>query len=129
MEKNNTISRRSYLKRALALAGSAFGALALQACGKSESQTSSDHAANHTHDRMEMKNSNTAVNCNDTSSLTDTQKQQRATVNYTKTSPMFGKQCDNCEHYAASKTKNCGTCHVVPGPIDAKGYCILYYPA
>ena len=121
MADDQSISRRTYLKRSFALVGLTIGATVLEGCGKGSSNAGSATSAG------KPQATATALNCNDTSSLSDHQKQQRKSAQYVEKTPTAGQRCSNCTHYVAAKPSGtCGTCKVVPGPINPDGYCILY---
>lgn len=64
--------------------------------------------------------------CNDTSGLDPAALGLRNAVKYVDKSTTPGKECDNCEHYVAGPPDACGTCKVVKGPINPKGYCTTW---
>jgi hypothetical protein len=65
-----------------------------------------------------------ANKCEDTSSLTPAELQLRQSLQYTTVSPHADKRCDNCQPFVAGPDpQSCGTCAIVKGPIDPKGYC------
>jgi hypothetical protein len=98
---NNKLSRRDLLHRSVV-----FGALAAfgsAACGKEK---------------------RTALSCNDTSALSSTDAQLRTTLAYVDTSTEPGKACAQCQQYVPAPSADvCGTCKIVKGPINPKGYC------
>jgi hypothetical protein len=62
--------------------------------------------------------------CEDTSSLTPAELQMRQTLQYTASSPHADKRCENCQPFTAGPDpQSCGSCVIVKGPIDPKGYC------
>ena len=93
-------SRRIFLKT-LTAAGGALGAVALTGgCSKDE------------------------LTCTDTSSLTATEQATRTNLAYVDTSPHGEtKDCANCNFYTAAGENQCGTCTLMKGPINPKGYC------
>lgn len=65
-----------------------------------------------------------ANKCEDTSSLTPAELQLRQSLQYMTVSPHADKRCDNCQPFVAGPDpQSCGTCVIVKGPIDPKGYC------
>lgn len=68
-----------------------------------------------------------ALSCTDTSGLDPAAIGLRNAVKYEDKSTVPGKECDNCEHYVAAPSADaCGTCKVVKGPINPKGYCTTW---
>lgn len=103
----NSISRKEFLKRisiagAVGLGSGSF----LAACGTGP------------------KHSNSSDACTDLSGLTDAQKSTRSSLQYTGNSPYPNKQCNNCQHFTPPAAgSSCGTCSIVPGPINPNGHC------
>jgi hypothetical protein len=108
-----TLSRRTFIHRVgvwTALAASS--GMILQACG-GDSSSGGDKTA-------EMK-------CDDLSKLTDAEKAQRTALGYIEKSTQEGKSCTTCQqHVVPAKETDCGTCKVVPGPINPNGYCNVW---
>ncbi len=94
-------SRRSFLGKSLAVIA-AGGALA--ACGKKESSGPK------------------ALACNDTTGLSDADKQMRTTLGYVDATTQAGKECSGCQLYTAGQN-SCGSCQLFPGPVDPNGSC------
>lgn len=95
------ISRREVMKRTLAVLPIAAGSTyLLSACGGDK-----------------------ALDCTDVSTLTDAERTARTNLAYTDSSP-HGEQkhCLNCRFYQGT-AEACGTCQLVKGPINPKGYC------
>jgi len=91
-------SRRVFLQTTAAL----VGATALAACGGGEE----------------------ALNCNDTSGLTEGQRSTRTSLGYVEASPHGAtKNCANCNFYTAAAANQCGSCTLIQGPINPSGYC------
>lgn len=96
------ISRRDVLTNAAALgAFAAFGASA--ACSKSPA----------------------ALNCTDISGLSPADVTVRTSLAYMDVSTEVGKSCTNCQQFnpPPAGANVCGSCKVVKGPINPKGYC------
>jgi hypothetical protein len=64
-----------------------------------------------------------ALSCNDTTSLSAADAQVRTSLAYVDTSMEPGKMCSSCQQFIAAAPDACGTCKVVKGPINPKGYC------
>jgi hypothetical protein len=100
---NDKLSRRDVLHRSAALS---VLALVGSACGKETKKT---------------------LTCTDTSSITPTDLNVRSTLAYVDVSTEPGKSCSNCQQFVAGPdADHCGTCKVVKGPINPKGYCKSY---
>lgn len=64
------------------------------------------------------------LSCIDTSGLTEAQIQTRQSLHYVEASPRRDQTCANCAQYVApAQQGNCGTCQIVPGPINPAGRC------
>ena len=94
------IGRREVFRRSLAVVPFAAGSAALlSACGGEP------------------------LVCTDVSGLTDAQRQVRTTNEYVESSPHGNtKDCTNCR-FNRPVENACGTCQLVPGPINPLGYC------
>ena len=93
------LSRRDVLQRS-----AAFGVLAAvgtAGCGKTQK----------------------ALACTDTMSLSAADAQARASLAYVDNSVEPGKSCTSCQQFIPAAPETCGTCKVVKGPINPKGYC------
>jgi hypothetical protein len=100
MAQDRRISRREVMKRTLAVLPLAAGSgYLLSACGEK------------------------ALDCTDVSTLTDAERTARTNLAYADASP-HGEQkhCLNCRFYQGGPDA-CGTCQLVKGPINPKGYC------
>ena len=100
--RSDRMTRRELFERTLVLVPIAAGSAALlTACGSSE------------------------IHCDDLSALTDEQRATRRTQEYVELSPHGNtKDCTNCRFYQGDRQANvCGTCQLVPGPINPKGHC------
>jgi hypothetical protein len=96
---HSRVTRRVFLAHGLAASGIAFLAPTLLACGGEE------------------------LSCSDLTGLDDTQKTTRQTLQYVEASPHGeAKMCANCRFYTAAQ-RGCGSCQLVAGPINPKGYC------
>lgn len=99
--EEDKLSRREILQRASALSLLGVAGAALAAC-KSEPK---------------------ALSCTDTMSLSSSDAQVRVSLQYVDKSVEPGKSCSGCQQYIAGAPDGCGTCKVVKGPINPKGYC------
>jgi hypothetical protein len=62
--------------------------------------------------------------CTDTSGLAPADLTVRTSLAYTDVSLEPGKMCSGCQQFVPSAAPSaCGTCKVVKGPINPKGYC------
>jgi len=96
---DDKLSRRDLLQNAAALGGLAvFGAAA---CSKAPA----------------------ALNCTDTTGLAAGDISVRTSLAYSDVSTEAGKSCSNCQQFVAASPTACGTCKVIKGPINPKGYC------
>lgn len=116
---SSVISRRAFLERCAVL-GAAVGAGSLIAACSSE--TTNGNAANN------MAGGDTggeavALDCTDTSALTETDLATREGLEYVDMSVNPDQNCLNCEHYEEGEPNACGTCALVPGPINPEGWC------
>ena len=103
------ISRKDFFKRVVGISFLGFSSAALiQACGGEEKKQVLDQTGP----------------CSDISKLSDSEKQTRVEFEYTIKSPHKDKFCNNCNLFTPPKNgKQCGTCEIVKGPINANGYC------
>ena len=75
----------------------------------------------------DMAAADESFNCMDTSGLAEADVTMRTTLEYTDTSPVPDKNCDNCVLYVAPvEGSNCGTCQTVKGPVHPLGYCTIW---
>lgn len=96
---DDKLSRRHLLQNAAALGGLAvFGAAA---CSKTAAP----------------------LNCTDTTGLAAADVTTRTSLGYTDVSTEVGKSCTNCQQFVPTSPTTCGTCKVLKGPINPKGYC------
>jgi len=108
-------SRRSFLQRMAALGVLAVGASQLAGCGgDSGGDAGSDGEA-------------AALDCSDPASLSEADVAQRDALQYVEASTTSGQNCTNCQQYVLPATEgSCGTCQVVPGPINPDGWCSVW---
>jgi len=67
--------------------------------------------------------------CDDTSSLSpDDAKLRTEIAAYVEQAPDQTKRCELCVQFVPAGKDACGTCKVVKGPINPKGYCKLFQP-
>jgi hypothetical protein len=64
-----------------------------------------------------------ALSCVDTTSLAAADLQVRTALGYVDNSTEPGKLCTGCQQFLPGPPDACGTCKVVKGPINPKGYC------
>jgi hypothetical protein len=112
--KQDTDSRRAFLQKFGALAASVtIVPIVAAGCGggtKTEGTAAAPAAK--------------AIDCNDTSMLTETDKTLRTTLQYVTQSPDPAKLCSNCQFYTAvTSSPKCGGCTILKGPIAADGWC------
>ena len=116
MSELRKLNRRDFLARAAALGAAATaGGLLVTACqsggGGEEGGGGND------------------LDCTDTSGLDDQQIAVRESLNYIEETTTEGQRCDNCALYTAAGEGECGTCSVVPGPINPAGWCTSWAAA
>ena len=56
-------------------------------------------------------------------SLSAADAQVRVSLQYVDNSVEAGKMCSLCQQFIPAAPDACGTCKVVKGPINPKGYC------
>lgn len=98
------LSRREVLQRS-----AAFGVLAVVGAGG-----------------VGCKEQPKALSCTDTMSLSPADAQVRVSLAYVDNSVEAGKSCSNCQQFIPAAPDACGTCKIVKGPINPKGYCKSY---
>ena len=125
------LSRRSFIER-LSFAGlvGGVGAWVAGCGGASENGDASDAAdasgSGGVSDATDMA-ADESFSCMDTSGLEEADITMRTTLQYTDTSPMPDKDCENCVLYVQPAAgSNCGTCQTVKGPIHPLGYCTIW---
>jgi hypothetical protein len=67
-----------------------------------------------------------ALSCTDTMSLSAADAQVRVSLAYVDSSVEPGKSCSSCQQFLPAAPDACGTCKIVKGPINPKGYCKSY---
>jgi hypothetical protein len=106
--KEETLTRRDFLARAVALGVMASGTAAILAA-------------------CEKGGGDEALSCSDVSGLTEIQTQTRTALQYVEASTEEGKSCTNCSQFVApAEAGSCGTCNLVAGPINPQGYCVSW---
>jgi hypothetical protein len=63
------------------------------------------------------------LSCVDTTSLAAADVQVRTSLAYVDVSVEPGKSCTVCQQFVPVAPNTCGTCKVVKGPINPKGFC------
>lgn len=149
----NSISRKQFFLRCAGLvAVAATGGLALPGCGKGggSEQSAGGTAGGATSTppasgasgagtvdtagtaapaagTMAADTTAAADPCTDTSGLTQAELTIRTNLKYTGRSPFPDKHCALCQLFVAPASGvACGTCQVVKGPINPKGYCTSF---
>jgi hypothetical protein len=98
------ISRRDLLQKSAAVAGALAVLGGAAACSKQS-----------------------ALVCTDTSGLAPADLTVRTTLGYSDVSMEAGKMCTSCQQFVPAAAANtCGTCKILKGPINPKGYCKSY---
>ena len=65
--------------------------------------------------------------CTDTTGLAPADLAVRTSLAYSDVSMEAGKLCSSCQQYlAAPAASACGTCKILKGPINPRGYCKSY---
>ncbi|MBS1620450.1 MAG: hypothetical protein JST10_09665 [Bacteroidetes bacterium] len=115
---NNETSRRAFFKKlalAIPLAGAA--GIIVSSCNDNKNGTN-----NGTTDKK-------PADCHDLSGLTPDQMATRKNLNYVEISPVKSKECKICALYIPpAEGSTCGTCTLVPGPIEPLGTCTYFAP-
>ena len=108
------LSRREFLQKT-ALLGVAVGASSLlAACSATEPAPGTEAG----------DVAGGPLDCSDISGLSETQVQTRTGLAYVEMSTTPDQNCLNCVQYqAAAEAGTCGTCTLVPGPINPEGWC------
>lgn len=120
----DALSRRSFLRRAGVVGAAAAGATVLAACGGGA--TSTEGGGEAASDAGGDAAAGSDLSCNDLSALTETEVTTRDSLQYAEVSTTDGQNCTNCEQYEAAGEGECGTCLVVPGPINPEGWCSVW---
>lgn len=116
----NVISRRVFLERCAVLGAAVGAGSLLAACSSNSGNGNAAPAEESTGDEA------MAVDCTDTSGLSDTDIATREGLEYVDESTTADQDCANCEHFTAGAEGECGTCALVPGPINAVGWCLSW---
>ena len=67
--------------------------------------------------------------CKGTASLSDVDRQTRASFGYVEVSAVADRNCANCSVYVVpSGGGSCGGCQIIKGQIAAAGYCNAWAP-
>jgi hypothetical protein len=110
------INRKNFLKSAAALSLTGAGAVTfLAGCGneKKEPESESSEAEKGP--------------CSDLSGLSDSEKETRDLYRYVVNSPHDDKYCSLCNYFTPpQENSKCGSCQIVKGPINPKGYCTSF---
>ena len=114
----NVISRRVFLERCAVLGAAVGAGSLLAACGSNNAGGNNAPA--------DEGGEAAAMDCSDTSGLTETDLATREGLEYVAVSTTPDQDCLNCEHYEEAAEGECGTCALVPGPIDAAGWCLSW---
>ena len=62
--------------------------------------------------------------CTDTAGLSEMDATLRKSLAYADKSVLADKNCENCVQFIpAGAANSCGTCKLVKGPVNPKGYC------
>ena len=96
-----TLSRRTVLRRSLVLPAAGASLWALSACGKSGPKV---------------------VACADPNSLTVAENSLRKAGHYVEATAEADKPCSKCGFFSAPEVA-CGKCEIFQGPVNANGHC------
>lgn len=126
------MTRKEFFKRLTLLSTSVSGSvLFLSACG-SPGRKRTDHleempdSARYNSSEMTNINETRPEACNNITELTANQKSVRSAQQFTVNTPFKKRYCSNCLYFKAPDSRSgspCGSCTIVPGPIDPGGYC------
>lgn len=111
---DSQVTRREFLER-IAILGAAIGAApVLAACSTEQAgEAPVDTTA--------------GMKCDDVSALTDAEKKTRTDLQYVEATTNPDQTCLNCQQYkAGADAATCGTCTLVPGPINPAGWCLSW---
>lgn len=123
-KRSEGYSRRDFLNR-MAVAGAVtVGSSVLAACGGGgDSSGGSDAGEDDAADPVV----DASLNCNDPASLTEVETVQREALQYVELSEVPDQDCTNCnQNEPPSGGSGCGTCKIVPGPINPAGHCSVW---
>jgi len=116
---NEASPRRLFLKKCMSatmmLTG---GILLLNGCSDPGKEPAKDKPQEETIDA-----------CDNYSGLTENDLKARASMGYTKQSPIPEKQCSNCNLWLPpAGNAICGNCQLFKGPVYAVGHCTYWAP-
>ncbi len=112
---DSILNRRRFIQRITVLGAATVGAGYLTACGPGEGGGEGEG---------EGGGETAALDCTDVSALDESQVAVRTSLEYVEMSETEGENCTNCQQYQVPDTEgSCGTCLVVPGPINPEGWC------
>jgi hypothetical protein len=122
---SNTLTRRDFLQSLALMLGAAGAGALLAGCGGGSGQTEQTQQST----RQARQSVTSDGPCSDVSGLTDTELTMRnQTLQYVAKSPDPEKWCDNCKFWMPPPSgENCGTCQLIKGPINPKGYCTSWF--
>src|SRR5690349_14431960 len=69
-----------------------------------------------------------AKKCSNADDLSSTEQALRTSLEYTDQSADPAKVCGACTFFKRDGEGPCGECHVLNGPVDAKGHCSSFNP-
>ncbi len=117
--KQDNDSRRAFLQKFSALAASVTIVPIAAGCGGGKTEGTGAAAGG-----ASSGSAKAAVDCSDTSMLTETDKSLRTTLQYVVDSPDPAQLCSNCQFYTLTEgSPKCGGCTILKGPIAADGWC------
>jgi hypothetical protein len=67
-----------------------------------------------------------SLDCTDTTGLSDTDIATRQGLAYIEQTEIPDQLCSNCQHYVDAPPGECGTCALIPGPINPDGWCMSW---
>jgi hypothetical protein len=132
MDQQEDASRRTFLRRALALGAiGAGGGTLLSACagGESGEGSGTGESVGDPGESADGPGESTGgdggggVTC-DTSGLTPEEKQKRQRFSYVAQSNKPNQYCNNCQFWKPDQVEGkCGGCQLFPGPVNPQGWC------
>ncbi|HEX5024309.1 MAG TPA: high-potential iron-sulfur protein, partial [Agriterribacter sp.] len=116
---SETSPRRLFLKKCMSAAMMLTGGiLLLNSCGAPGKEAAQD-----------KPEEGRADSCDDYAGLTENDLKARASMGYSKQSPIPGKQCNNCNLWLPpAGNAVCGKCQLFKGPVYAAGHCTYWAP-
>lgn len=122
MQKEELLSRRSFLQRVGAVGAAGLGAgVFLSACG-GDAETEAPEVVEDSEGGLTPNQA--GVDCTDVTGLTEEEIQVRETLQYVDNSPFPEKVCDNCHFWQPAEAgASCGGCQILKGPVAPGGYC------